>query len=107
MNSHDILSIYQNVAVITDQMLAAARNSDWDHLVELETRCASHIAELGNVESGAALPFEMRAHKVQIIKQILADDRQIRDLTMPWMAQLSALIGSNSNERKLAHAYGA
>ena len=106
MNSHEIISIYQNVAIITDQMLAAARNSDWDHLVELETRCASHIAELRSVEP-TALPGEMRAHKVQIIRQILADDREIREITMPWMARLTSMLSSTSNERKLGQAYGA
>jgi flagellar protein FliT len=107
MNSHEIISIYQNVAVITDQMLAAARDSDWDHLVELESRCASHIEVLRSAEARVVLPGEARVQKVRIIKQILADDREIRDITMPWMARLSSLIDSNSNERKLAHAYGA
>lgn len=106
MNSHEIISIYQTVAAITDQMLAAARNSDWDHLVELEARCADHVAELQTVEP-AALAGEMRAHKVRIIRQILADDRQIREITMPWMARLTSMISSHSNERKLGQAYGA
>jgi flagellar protein FliT len=37
---------------------------------------------------------------------MLDDDRRIRDLTMPWMARLSALIKNSGNERRLAHAYG-
>lgn len=43
---------------------------------------------------------------VALIKQILEDDRKIRDLTMPWMAQLSKLINSTGTERRLANAYG-
>ena len=36
-----------------------------------------------------------------LIRQILDDDRKIRDLTQPWMARLSALI--NNNERRTPH----
>lgn len=107
IDSYEIISIYQQVAAITDQMLAAARSSDWDQLVELESRCAGQIAVLTSVEAHAALPGQARAQKVRIIKQILADDRAIRDLTMPWMAQLSSMINSNCNERKLERTYGA
>ena len=44
--------------------------------------------------------------EVELIKQVLADDRRIRDLTSPWMAQLSKLISSNGTQRRLANAYG-
>jgi flagellar protein FliT len=37
---------------------------------------------------------------------MLAADRQIRDLTTPWMARLSALINNTSTERRVARAYG-
>jgi flagellar protein FliT len=107
MNSHEIISIYEDVAVITDQMLAAARSSDWDHLVELESRCANHIAVLSSAEARTALPGEARTQKVKIIKKILADDREIRDITTSWMTRLSAMINSTCTERKLVQAYGA
>jgi flagellar protein FliT len=48
-----------------------------------------------------------RQQKLGLIKQMLDDDRQIRDLTMPWMAQLSKLINNTGTERRLAAAYGA
>jgi flagellar protein FliT len=37
---------------------------------------------------------------------MLDSDRQIRDLTQPWMARLSALISNNKVERRIARAYG-
>lgn len=38
---------------------------------------------------------------------MLSADRKIRDLTMPWMTQLSALINNTGTERRLANAYGS
>jgi flagellar protein FliT len=95
------------VAVITDQMLAAARTGDWEQLVELESRYASHVAILKKEEPRAALSGVARDRKVEIIKKILEDDREIRNITEPWMAQLTALINSAGAEHKLSKAYGA
>ena len=107
MNSNEVLSLYETVATITDQMLAAARNGDWEQLVALESRCANHIETLMVEEPRAALPKEERERKVSIIRKILEDDREIRNITEPWMAQLSVMINSVGTERKLSKAYGA
>lgn len=107
MNSQEIISIYEKVAVITDQMLAAARVGDWDQLVELESRCASHVAILKNQEPPMPLTGPNRERKAALIRKVLEDDRQIRTLTEPWMQQLEALINSTGTERKLSQTYGA
>jgi flagellar protein FliT len=107
MNSQEVISLYETVATITDQMLAAARNGNWDELVALEARCSSHVATLKSGETPVPLTGLLRERKVKIIQKILADDREIRNLTEPWMAQLSRLINSTGTERKLNHAYGA
>ncbi|RJG01155.1 flagellar protein FliT [Noviherbaspirillum sedimenti] len=107
MNSHEVISLYETVAVITEQMLTAARNGDWDQLAVLESRCASQVEILRKSEHPAPLTGVVREKKVKIIKKILADDREIRNLTEPWMAQLSQLINSTGTERKLSQAYGA
>lgn len=106
MNSQEILALYETVAAITDQMVTAARKGDWDQLALLESHCASHIAILKRDESPGSLSDGVRERKATIIKKILADDREIRNLTEPWMTHLSALIDSTSTERKLNKAYG-
>lgn len=107
INSQEIIALYEAVSAITDQMLAAARSADWDKLVELEERCASHVQILRENEPPQPLTGGLRERKVQIIHKILADDREIRNLTEPWMAQLAALMNSAGTERKLSNAYGA
>lgn len=107
MNSQELISIYENVAVITDQMLAAARVGDWDQLVVLESRCASQVDILRREEPRTALTGQSRERKVELIKKVLEDDRQIRSITEPWMDHLAALINSTGTERKLSQAYGA
>ncbi len=105
MNSQEIISLYEAVSEITDQMLAAARVGDWDKLIALESHCANHVQALKEGEPPVALTGAVRERKVKIIHKILADDREIRNLTEPWMAQLAVLINSTNTERKLSNAY--
>lgn len=107
MTGQEVLSEYAAVAELTGQMLAAAEAGDWDQLVLLEQRCTRHVDALKHGEATVALNPQGRQAKVDCIKRILADDRRIRDLTMPWMAQLSALINNSGTQRRLANAYGS
>jgi flagellar protein FliT len=105
MTSEDIVDTYETLAVITDQMLRAANDSDWDRLAELEQQCALHVRQLKEHEP-QPLAGAQRVKKVDAIRRMLAADRQIRDLTTPWMARLSALSNNTSTERRVARAYG-
>lgn len=107
MNSQEVISLYETVAGISSQMLAAARNGDWDQLVALENRCSHHVQRLQHGEPPEPLTGTVRQRKVEIIQKILADDREIRNITEPWMQQLSALMKNAGTERKLTQAYGA
>ena len=105
MTSDDIVDTYETMAVITDQMLRAANENDWDRLALLEQQCALHVRQLKDSEP-QPLAGAQRVKKVDAIRRMLAADRQIRDLTTPWMAKLSAMTGNTSTERRVARAYG-
>ena len=107
MTSQDILSVYAAMADLTGQMVQAATRSDWDTLVLLEQRCAAHVQALREQEPQQPMQGAERERKIELIRQMLNADRQIRDLTMPWMAQLSKLISSTGTERRVINAYGS
>jgi flagellar protein FliT len=106
MNSQEVVSLYEAISVITEQMVSAARDANWVQLASLEKQCARHIE---TIKAGDKEPVQgaMRDRKVKIIQKILADDREIRNITEPWMQRLSMQISSNHAQRKLAKAYGA
>ena len=106
MTNHDVLCVYAAMGDLTSQMVAAANASDWEHLQELEQRMNAHVAVLKVNEGMVRLEGEERARKATLIKQMLDDDRKVRDLITPWMAQLSRLINSTGTERRLVNAYG-
>jgi flagellar protein FliT len=107
MTIQDVLSVYAAMADLTEQMVQAAQRSDWDALVLLEQRCAAHAQVLREQEPRQPMRGAERERKIELIRQMLKADRQIRDLTMPWMAQLSKLINSTGTERRVVNAYGS
>jgi len=106
MNEQEVVSLYEAMVGITDQMLAAATANDWDRLATLELQCAACVRQLKANGDGQPLAGQERVRKVDAIRRMLAADRQIRDLTQPWMAKLSAMINNKGNERRVARAYG-
>ena len=89
MTSSEVLSMYENIAGLTNQMAVAARMGDLDRLGQLEGQCAT---EARSASTGvAALSGGPRLRKIDLLKQILANDREIRDLTDPWMNNIPGM----------------
>jgi flagellar protein FliT len=105
-NEHN-LEVYEAVGQITDRMLAAARGGEWEQLTELESQCSALVARMAASGEPVPLALDERARKVRIIQKILADDRAIRDLVSPWMAELAARLNSTSTSRKLTTTYAS
>lgn len=105
MTGSEIVSLYEAMVSISNQMLAAASASDWDRLTQLEHQCAACVRQLKDNGDGP-LAGQERLRKVDAIRQMLAADRKIRDLTQPWMAKLQSMINNKGVERRIARAYG-
>ena len=82
MTSNEVLSMYEQIAGLTAQMAAAAKSGDIDTLSALERQCAQTSSQVG---SGVPpLAGAMRMRKIDLLKQIMANDRAIREVTEPW-----------------------
>lgn len=88
MTSNDVVSMYEQLAGLSAQMCLAAQAGDWTSLAALERQCASHQQA---VQSGVPpLTGEARSRKIALLKQIMANDRAIRDVTEPWINNVMA-----------------
>jgi flagellar protein FliT len=106
MEYQNTIVIYEAIADLTNQMLAVAKQQDWDKLVELEAGCAKYVEQLKFYENVLPLSRDASERKAASIKRILADDLEIRNLVSPRMAKLSALMNSSKNGKKLSRSYG-
>lgn len=89
MNASEVLTMYENIAGLSTQMAAAARMGDWDGVGKLETQCTN--AARATATGVPALDGAPRMRKIDLLKQILANDREIRDLADPWMTTIPGM----------------
>ncbi len=56
---------------------------------------------------GVALPPSAQERKIEIVRKVLADDAEIRDLTEPQLARLGKMLEGTRREQKVRSAYNA
>jgi flagellar protein FliT len=64
MEGHEMIALYEHVAILSGHMLDAARRSDWDRLTELESLCARQVAALRGSDPPGRLDDEERGRKI-------------------------------------------
>lgn len=105
MNTDQVITNYQSLSALTDQMRVAAVNGEWDKLILLEEQCTQHVEKMKPVDREVALDESARQVKIRLIKKILKDDAEIRDRTENWVLQLQRIMSSNRQEQRLHQAY--
>jgi len=101
----DALSYYEAVAVASSRMLRAAQDADWDRLLEQEKVCAGLIEALRAADAERKLSGAAMVRKGAIIRQVLAEDAEIRRLTQPWLRRVEELLRASSNQLRLGDTY--
>lgn len=90
MTSNEVLSMYEQLATLTGNMAAAAQAGEHDRFAAMERQCAIHAA---SAQHGVpALAGAERQRKIDLLKQIMANDRAIRAVTEPF--ELSSLMAT-------------
>lgn len=101
-----VVLCYQELELIASQMLDAAQGGNWDAMTELQQVYLAHVERLRGMHTDAPITEHERAERFQLLERILAYDAAIRNLLMPQMARLAALLNSSRQQRGLHHAYG-
>jgi flagellar protein FliT len=96
MDQEELLASYEAAARFSSRMLAAARASEWDDFAALEAACATEIGRMrvGDIKEPLTLP--QRNRKLEVLKTILDNDREIRLVTEPWISDLSRLFTASA-----------
>ncbi len=87
-----LLNYYEAIEQASQDMLAAARAGNWDHVVKLEGACALLISQLKHAATEQALGSEEAQLKSRIMQRILVNDAEIRQLAEPWLEDLDDLL---------------
>lgn len=105
MRAADVLKHYEGIERESASMLAAAVAGDREALMAAERRCAALAGELKR-SGEPPLDRAQQRRKMDLILAILSNDRDVRAITEPWMAELSRLIHGTRMQRNVANLYG-
>jgi len=91
--SHTLLRYYEAIAQVSQTMLAAAMRADWPSL-EIAHACCERL--IHQVRATGLTPDALdpagRRRRLEILRQILADDARLRDLTTPSYARVDSML---------------
>jgi len=101
------IELYEEMSLLSSRMVAAARDRDWDNLVELEHGVSAlRKALLAIPEDHRAAAIDL-ARKHNLIQRILEDDAEVRRHTEPWMERVRHFLGDSDRLRELQRACAA
>ena len=83
MSNDEVLSIYESMVTLSNQMLEAAKQKDWDRMTELEKICKNCAENISKLDHSDSLSQEALERKVKSLKKILKNDKEIRALLEP------------------------
>ena len=88
----ELMTYYKAIEQASADMLAAARNGNWDQVVKLEGACVLLISQLKSASKTSELDKEAARNKSRIMQRILINDAEIRHLAEPWLADIDNLM---------------
>ena len=95
MEQHRVLlGYYEAIGHVSALMLEAASRGDWKALEHAHTCCQELIRCIQATGlTPEALDDAGRKRRMEILRQILADDARIRDLAAPALGRVDRLFG--------------
>ena len=106
MTSSKLLERYDAMWRLSQHMLAAAQQAEWDRLVELEQARTAIVEELKREDKIMWQATEGTKKEV-LIRAILVADAEVKLLTESRMGELQENLESMGTEKKLKKAYSA
>ncbi|MCK9512031.1 MAG: flagellar protein FliT [Pigmentiphaga sp.] len=103
----DMLRIYSMAAALSADILAQARQEEWDTVIALGQQYIAAIEMLQAMEQTRALDAGERARKHALLIEILENDSATRALVEPGLARIGALLNNLRRQQNIIDAYGA
>jgi len=102
----ELLRIYSMAAALSAEILAQARQEEWDTVIALGQQYVAAIETLQGLEQSRALDANERARKHALIVEILENDSATRALVEPGLARIGALLSTLRRQQSVINAYG-
>jgi len=88
-----LIDRYQEMARLSRAMLEAAHRGDWEAVARIEALCRLQIGELKQAALVEPLGAEEQQRRIELLREVLRADAQIRRRAEPWLLELERLVG--------------
>ncbi|WP_221931508.1 flagellar protein FliT [Aliidiomarina halalkaliphila] len=105
MEGEEVLASYRRLLGFSETMLSHARRDDWTALIDSEVQYVAEVDRLQKYEMEAMLNEDQQAAKLELLEQLLEQDREIRERLAQRRAELEKLLTSASQKKKVDEAY--
>lgn len=106
MEQPPLLSAYQHILTLSNQMIALAQAGQWDSVVELEVsyvQAVERTAQCTSISDASMALQEILRNKLQ---QILNNETELKRLLQQRMNELRVLIGQSTRQSIVNSTYG-
>ncbi|MBC8943906.1 MULTISPECIES: flagella biosynthesis regulatory protein FliT [Xenorhabdus] len=105
-NDLDLLSAYQQILNLSEQMLNLARNEKWDVLVDMEITYLKAVEVVTLLSEDSDAPISLQQKLTKILQTVLDNEKETRRLLQKRLDELSDLIKQESCKQLLHDTYG-
>jgi flagellar protein FliT len=102
----DLLRAYEALLACSAQMLDAARDADWEALIERESEYLAQVEGLQQLDDAQTrLDEQALERKARLLEQLLEQDKEIRQRLLDRREELSRLILGSRQQKALSKTY--
>lgn len=101
-----LLSDYQQILTLSEQMLMLATGGHWDALVDLEITYLKTVESTANITISSCSSFVLQELLREKLKTILNNEIEIKRLLQQRLDALSELVGQSTKQRAVNNTYG-
>lgn len=101
-----LLSAYQQIQTLSEQMIALAKAGQWDTLVEMELTYVGAVEKTAQMVAISELSMALQEILRYKLQQILSNETELKRLLQLRMDELMVLIGQSTRQSVVNSTYG-
>ncbi|MDC9613151.1 flagella biosynthesis regulatory protein FliT [Xenorhabdus khoisanae] len=105
-NDTDLLSAYQRILSLSEQMIDLAKNEKWDELIDMEITYLKAVEVVTLISENSHAPISLQQQLTKILQTVLDNEKETKRLLQKRLNQLSDLIKQESCKQLLHDTYG-
>ncbi|MDX7990823.1 flagella biosynthesis regulatory protein FliT [Xenorhabdus littoralis] len=105
-NDMDLLSAYQQILSLSEQMINLARNEKWDELIDMEITYLKAVEMVTSLSENSDTPISLQQQLTKILQTVLDNEKETKRLLRKRLDELSDLIKQESCKQLLHDTYG-